>query len=300
MRQAIIILLALALDLSLGDPPNHLHPVVLMGNWLTRGRHLAPPRYRFWFGTGWIMAGLALFTLPWLKISRFASILHPFFLKSVFAYRNLRQTVIKIARALASNDLRTARHLAAWHLVSRDTSQLTAGEVAGAAIESLAENITDSVTAPLMAYTIGGLPAAWAYRFINTADTMWGYRTDEFEQLGKFSAWVDDALNWLPARLTGYLIFVAAWVTGENAVQARKVMMNQHHQTSSPNAGWTMCAMAGALEITLSKRGVYQLVGGNSKPDVATINRALKVADTCVALIVILLVGSKMIRRRTK
>lgn len=300
MRQAIIILLALALDLAFGDPPNQLHPVVLMGNGLTKGRKLAPHRHRYWFGAGWIIAGVALFALPWLKISRSALILHPFLLKAVFAYRNLRRSVVEIAKALTVNDLLTARHLVGWHLVSRDTSQLTAKEVAGATIESLAENITDSVTAPLMAYAVGGLPAAWAYRFVNTADTMWGYHTAEFEQLGKFPARLDDILNWLPARLTGWLIVAAAWSAGEDARQAAHVMLGQHHRTSSPNAGWTMSAMAGALGVTLSKRGVYKLVGGYSEPDVVTIKRALKVADICVALIVTILLGLKIIRRRTK
>ena len=297
MQRAIIILLALALDLSFGDPPNQLHPVVLMGNWLTKGRHVAPHRYRFWFGAGWVMVGLALFALPWFKISRSILFLHPFLLKSVFAYRDLRRSVVKIGKALTANDLQTARHLVGWHLVSRDTSQLTVEEIAGATIESLAENITDSVTAPLMAYAVGGLPAAWAYRFINTADTMWGYRTDEFEQLGKFPARLDDVINWLPARLTGCLIVAAAWGASEDAHRAARVMLDQHHRTSSPNAGWTMSAMAGALGITLGKCHAYDLVGGTSKPDVMAINRALKVADICIALIVTILVGLKIIKR---
>lgn len=299
MQRTIIMLIALVLDLSLGDPPNQLHPVVLMGNWLTKGRHMAPRQHRFWFGVGWVMAGMTLFALPWFKISRSALFLHPFLLKAVFAYRDLRRSVAKIAKALTLNDLSTARHLVGWHLVSRDTSQLTAEEVAGATIESLTENITDSVTAPLMAYTIGGLPAAWAYRFINTADTMWGYRTDEFKQLGKFPARLDDIINWLPARLTGWLIVAAAWAAREDARQAVRVMLDQRHRTGSPNAGWTMTAMAGALGITLSKRGVYNLLGGNSEPDVTSINRALRVADICVALVITILMGLNLMRRRT-
>jgi adenosylcobinamide-phosphate synthase len=160
----------------------------------------------------------------------------------MFAYRNLRRRVADVASALATKDLPEARRLAGRHLVSRDTAQLAAPEVAGAAIESLAENVTDSLTAPLLAYTIGGLPAAWAYRFVNTADAMWGYRTDEYEQLGKFPARFDDILNWLPARLTGWLLVVAAVLAGENGRRSAQVMVHQHRQTSSPNAGWTMSA----------------------------------------------------------
>jgi adenosylcobinamide-phosphate synthase len=205
-------------------------------------------------------------------------------LKSVLAYRGLRRRVAQVAAALGTGNLAEARRLLSRHLVSRNTANLPTGDVAGAAIESLAENITDGVTAPLLAYAVGGMPAAWGYRLANTADAMWGYRTPEFEQLGKFAARLDDALNWLPARLTGWLLVAAAWLTGENAGQAARVMWQQHNQTSSPNAGWTMGAVAGALGITLSKQGLYTLSGGPRPPDVAAIRRALRLADAAVAL----------------
>jgi adenosylcobinamide-phosphate synthase len=213
-------------------------------------------------------------------------ILHPFLLKPVFAYRNLRRAVLSVAEALAQGELAEARRLLSWHLVSRNTGDLNAAEVAGAAIESLAENLTDSLTAPLLTYASGGLPAAWAYRFINTADAMWGYRTPEFEQLGKFPARLDDWLNWLPARLTGWLLVAAAWLTGQNTSGAARTMLAQHGRTLSPNSGWTMSAMAGALGVTLDKRDVYQLAGGTGWLDVMTIHRAVHVADVCVGLIV--------------
>ncbi len=325
MYKIFSILLALLIDLTLGDPPNRFHPVVLMGNWLTKGRHIAPSRRRFWFGFGWIMAGTALFAGPWwgfksktnkgtirsqkcildslisplqprIPFSTFQHlniVVHIFitaiFLKPMFAYRNLRGNVAAVAEALATENLPKARQLAGWHLVSRDTSLLTSQEVAGAAIESLAENITDSVTAPLTAYAIGGLPAVWAYRFINTADAMWGYRTAEFEQLGKFPARLDDVLNWFPARMTAWLLVPAAWFAGENTAQAKNTMLAQHHLTSSPNAGWTMSAMAGALGVTLSKRGVYDLGGGPAELTTTTIRRAIKIADICVGLSVVII-----------
>jgi adenosylcobinamide-phosphate synthase len=166
---------------------------------------------------------------------------------------------------------------------------LNAQEVAGAAIESLAENITDSVTAPLLAYALGGLPAAWAYRFANTADAMWGYRSPEFEQLGKFPARLDDALNWLPARLTGWLLALSAWPAGEDGRNAVQTMLAQHSRTPSPNAGWTMSAMAGALGVTLTKRGVYSLEGGKAHLGTTTIRRALRVTDICVGINISLL-----------
>lgn len=223
-------------------------------------------------------------------------ILHPFLLKPVFAYRNLRRAVGEVGRALAADDLSEARRLLSWHLVSRDTGQLSAAEVAGAAIESLAENLTDSLTAPLLAYAIGGLPVAWAYRFVNTADAMWGYRTTEFEQLGKFPARLDDGLNWLPARITGWLLVAAAWLAGEDGRNAARTMLAQHNRTASLNAGWTMSAMAGALGVTLNKRDVYELAGGAAAADADAIWRALRVADICIGLNVILLIAASLIQ----
>jgi adenosylcobinamide-phosphate synthase len=284
VKRLIVILLAILLDLIFGDPPNRFHPVVLMGNWLNGGRRLAPPQRRLWFGIGWITAGIALFALPWQpletgKSSLTGYLVSALLLKSVFAYRNLRQNVAAVSHALAHDNLPWARWLTGWHLVSRDTGQLSAEEVAGAAIESLAENLNDSLTAPLLAYALGGLPAAWAYRFANTADAMWGYRTEEFEQLGKYPARLDDLLNWLPARLTGWLLVVSAWLVGEDEGRAIGVMLSQHNRTPSPNAGWPMSAIAGALGITLTKRGVYDLEGGQGRLDVAAIQRALRLAD---------------------
>ncbi len=335
MHKSLTILIALLIDLIWGDPPNRFHPVVLMGHWLNKGRYIAPKQHRFWFGAGWVSAGIALFTLPWLLIKKRGTwnvergvwntskpqrskTLHttyctprPTFhvprtlatalaLKPVFAYLGLRQSVLAVGQALEKNNLTEAQRLTAWHLVSRDTSRLNSEEIAGAAIESLAENITDSVTAPLLAYSLGGLPLAWGYRFINTADAMWGYRTAEFEQLGKFVARLDDMLNWLPARLTGWLMIMATWLAGQNSLQAKKTMLSHHQQTSSPNAGWTMSAMAGALGVTLNKHNMYNLVGGEGRLNNSTIRQAIRIADMCVGLTIFLLISLTLIWEKIK
>jgi adenosylcobinamide-phosphate synthase len=214
MEKLAIILLALSIDFGLGDPPNRFHPVVLMGHWLTLGRKNAPTRYRFWFGAGWILAGLGLFTLPFHLLRRLTSLFpipYPLFtiifsatlLKFVLAYRNLRRAVGEIMAALSVDDLPEARRLLSWHLVSRDTGQLSEAEVVGAAVESLAENVTDSLVAPLSAYVGADCPPpgfiAWSTRRRHVGLSHRGI----IEQFGKFVARLDDALNWLPARLTG-------------------------------------------------------------------------------------------------
>ena len=131
-------------------------------------------------------------------------------LSTLLALRGLREAVEGVREALERDDIDAARALAGRDLVSRDTSHLNASELSGAAIQSLAENLSDSVIAPLLAYAAGGLPAAAAYRALNTADAMWGYRTPELQRRGWAAARADDLANLVPARLTALLIAARA------------------------------------------------------------------------------------------
>ena len=155
--------------------------------------------------------------------------------------------------ALEAGDLAAARAGAARDLVSRDTSELDASELSGAAIQSLAENLSDSVVAPLLAYAAGGLPAAAAYRALNTADAMWGYRTPELLHRGRAAARADDVANLIPARLTA--LYIAARSPQPRA--ALRIALRDHGLAPSPNGGWPMAAMAGGLGVRLAKRGSY-------------------------------------------
>jgi len=146
-----------------------------------------------------------------------------------------------------------------WRLVSRDTATLSATQVSAATIESVAENLSDSVVAPLLYYAVGGLPAAFGYRFANTADAMVGYRDEVYEWLGKAPARLDDLFNLVPARLAAALIVAAAPLTGESAGRAWRIWRRDAGKTASPNAGHPMSAMAGALDVELEKVGHYRL-----------------------------------------
>ena len=203
---------------------------------------------------------------------------------AVFAFRGLLKAGQEVQQALQNKNLSEARRLTAWHLVSRDTGSLSAGEISSAVIESLAENLTDSFLTPLLLFSIGGLPLAWFYRFCNTADAMIGYRSPEFEYFGKFAAHLDDILNWLPARLGGLLLTAAAVLCKMNPKSALQTMLSQHGRTSSPNAGWTMAAAAGALEIKLKKTGQYSLEGSQKFPAADDIRRAGKLVKTALLL----------------
>jgi len=319
---ASTLIIALVLDVVFGDPPNRVHPVVWMGSYIAllwrrrpqgAGAKSARPRgadagedrpvpgrrggaganaareAQLLYGTVVVLSGLVLFTAPWTVLLAISLPLYWLWsapaLKTTFAMRSLLRAVARVRTALEAGDVGAARELAARHLVSRDTSRLSPPLVAAAAIESLAENVTDGLTAPLLYFSLLGLPGAWGYRFCNTCDSMLGYRDAEHEWGGKFAARLDDLLGWIPARLTGGLIVVAALLTGEDAAGAWRTMLGQHGRTASPNAGWTMAAMAGALSVTLEKVGVYRLEGGEAPLNAGTLRRAERVARGAFLLV---------------
>jgi adenosylcobinamide-phosphate synthase len=216
-------------------------------------------------------------------------------LKPAFALRRLLEAGREIRLALASADLDEARRLTGWHLVSRDTRSLSAGQVASAAVESLSENLTDSLAAPLLYFVLLGLPGAWFYRFVNTADAMIGYRTPRYEYLGKFAARLDDLLNRLPARLAALCLAAAAGLCRLDVKNAWRVMASQHGRTSSPNAGWTMAAAAGALGVRLEKSACYSLNEGKAWPEGEDIRRAQRLVAAAAGLSILLLGGLSLV-----
>ena len=183
-------------------------------------------------------------------------------LKPYFALRMLADAGRSVRLALEQGDLPAARN-ALQSLVSRERSELTAELAGAAAIESLAENLSDSIVAPLLYYTLFGLPGAAAYRLFNTFDSMVGYH-GQYEYLGKAAARLDDVVNVLPARLTALLIIALAPLFGGNRLKAWQIWLRDAYRTASPNAGHPMSAAAGALGLQLEKVGHYRL-GDNDK-----------------------------------
>jgi adenosylcobinamide-phosphate synthase len=281
----LVLPIALGIDILIGDPPNRYHPVAWMGSlisWLRRYSPKNGEREKFLFGTILTLGGASLVVaigsfLTWV-LERLpfplGSILEAALLKATFSLRGLDRAAGEVQVALERDNLPKARRLVSWHLVSRDTSQLSASQVAAATIESVAENASDSTVAPLFFYSLGGLPAALAYRFANTADAMLGYRDAEREWLGKFPARFDDLLNFIPARLTGLLIVLAAKITGDPSSRTREIMRRDARSTESPNAGYPMSAMAGALGVELEKEGQYTLGAGLRPPNPQDIQRS--------------------------
>ncbi|MCU0492056.1 MAG: adenosylcobinamide-phosphate synthase CbiB [Chloroflexaceae bacterium] len=280
------LLLALALDGLLPELPNRLHPVVAMGRWLSLGERLAPSgaAARLLWGAGWLAGGLGL-SVGLARLLPRHWLLHGAAASTLLAYRGLDRAVGEVQAALESGDLDEARRLLSWHLVSRPTAELRADEVAAAAIESLAENLSDSLVGPLLAYLLAGLPGLVSYRMVNTADAMWGYRSERYEWLGKSAARSDDGLNLLPARLTALLLMAAAQLVQRRGAATWQVAYRDARRTASPNAGWPMAAMAGALDTTLTKRDHYILGDGVRLPDAAMLAEARRIGRVALALL---------------
>jgi adenosylcobinamide-phosphate synthase len=214
---------------------------------------------------------------PWVAVPLLALLLKP-----TFAWRMLRDEAAAVEAALADEGVDAAR-AGLTRLVSRDVRVLDAALIRESTIETIAENLNDSVVAPLFWYALFGLPGAAVYRFANTLDAMWGYR-GAWEWAGKWSARADDVLSWLPARITALLLLPTPRLFGP----AR--------QTPSPNSGWPMGAMALRLGVRLRKPGVYELNGAAPSPSAEQVRLALTHAAWVAGISVVLVVLAWMAR----
>jgi len=264
---------ALLLDALIGEASNPRHPVAWLGKLISLELKSEPSggaRRRLFFGAVIVVVTCIAIVLPvWLGLAFLLSLnpviyifVSAYLFKSTFALRGLWKAVEDVRLCLQRNDPAEAR-LKVRSLVSRDTSGLSEEQLMSAAVESCAENLCDSFIAPLFYFAILGLPGALIYRIVNTFDAMIGYH-GRWEYTGKFAARLDDALNYIPARLSALLIVFASGICRTDANGSWRTMLQQHDRTASPNAGWTMCSMAGSLGVELEKNGEYTLSGGNA------------------------------------
>lgn len=286
--------LALVWDWVFGEPPNAVHPVAWFGQFVAAVEKHAPhgqPKAELRFGMRLAVLGVAVAAAPPLllatasrqrKLGWAADAASLFLLKTTFAGHGLLAAGAAVKQKLQAAEAESAQ-IALQALVSRDTSTLDSTQLAAATIESLAENTSDSFIAPLFYYTFFGLPGATIYRAINTMDAMVGYR-GHYEYLGKIPARLDDLVNLIPARLTALLLLIATFLTGNDLKTAWRVLQTDHGKTASPNAGYPMSTMAGALGVCLTKDDHYCLNATGQAPKPSDLQRAMHLTKVTMLL----------------
>ncbi len=290
----LIFFLAFLIDIVLGEYPDRIHPTVGIGKIIS---YLRPklknksPRVEKVNGillliTIAVLASLPVFLGLWAVRTWFGSIpyiiLGAILFKSTFAIRCMRKYTVPIAKSLKEGSLDGARKFLPY-IVRRDPNTLNERQIISAAVESIAESTTDGITAPFFFFAILGVPGAFIYRVINTLDSMVGYKNEELRNIGWFSAKMDTFVNYIPSRLTAILMVAASGILGENSKESLRILKRDKNKTASPNAGWTISAMAGALNTQLSKPGYYAL-GDEHEIDPEDIFKALRVMELTAVL----------------
>ena len=266
MRITIALLLALCLDLLLGDPPWLPHPVRAIGRLAlfceSLWRRLIPwSQLAGGVTVASVLAGVGGAVLGLLALARS---LHPlvgdllmiYLFYASFAARDLARHGRRVYDALADQDLTRARREVSM-MVGRETAGLDGAGVGRAAVESVAENIVDGVTAPIFWAAVAGPLGAMLYKAVNTMDSMFGYKNERYRQFGWAAARLDDLANYLPARLTACLVVIAAALLGHSPLRTLWIWRRDRRRHASPNSGQTEAAVAGALGIQLGGKAVY-------------------------------------------
>jgi adenosylcobinamide-phosphate synthase len=290
----LIFLFAFLIDIVFGEYPDRIHPTIAIGKVIA---YLRPklknknPKVEKANGVLLVVAVALLFSLPVFALlfgiriylgSIPYIIVGAILFKATFAIRGMGQYTIPISKALKKNDIAEARR---WlpYIVRRDPNSCNERQIISAAVESIAESTTDGITAPFFFFMLIGVPGAFAYRVVNTLDSMVAYKTPELINIGWFTAKMDSWTNYIPARLTAILMVASAGLVGQNSRESMRILKRDKNQTTSLNAGWTISAMAGALNIQLEKKGCYKLGDDHGiSPD--DINKALRVMQVTAAL----------------
>lgn len=297
----IILCLALTIDQIFGEPPDPVHPTVWMGKiiaFLRARLRSNNPKVEKFNGVFLSLVSAAIFITPvYLILSMVKdffgflayAVLAAVILKLTFALKGMAYYTLPIARAMEKGDLREARRWLPF-IVRRNPESLNERHVISATIESIAESTVDGVTSALFYYALFGVPGAVAFRVISTLDSMVGYKDSEHINLGWFSARLDTIANYIPARLTAFIMVLASWLLQKNWRGAFRIMKRDRFKTESFNAGWPMATMAGALNVQLEKPGHYVLGDMGVELTPAHIREALKIMKVTSILFCLLLV----------
>ena len=275
----LIIGLAIILDLIFGDPRNKYHPTAWIGNFISNLVPLFKNENAHLDKVGGILivlisssvvGGLLLaFNLKLDSIigNEFLTIIvtivvGAILLKTTLAIRGMEKHAVAVVDALENDDIDEARANLAM-ITKRKTKDLDKNHILSGVLESISENTVDGITGPMFYFALFGLPGAFVYRVINTIDSMIGYKTEMFRNLGWFGANCDNVLNFLPSRITGLVMVLASMLLGNNWKQSYQILKKDSDKTSSPNAGYPMAALAGALDTKFQKVDHYTIGSGS-------------------------------------
>ena len=293
----IIVGFALLLDFLIGDPKTKYHPTAWIGKLIAVlvpfSRNNSPKKELFGgilivFTVVVIVStllvaldfGINLLTIDIVSLV-VSIVVGSILLKTTIAIRGMQKHALSVVDALEKDDLDSARnHLSM--IVKRNTKNLDKNHISSAVLESVSENTVDGVTGPLFYYAVFGLPGAFVYRAINTIDSMIGYKTSLFRNIGWFGANCDTILNYIPSRLTGLVMILSALILGYNWKESFYIMKRDGRKLESPNAGFPIAALAGALGTKLEKINYYAVGDGNiefTKSHIISAIRLMKVSS---------------------
>ena len=278
IESILIVFFALILDFIVGDPRNKFHPTAWIGLLIAKLTPHAKNSSENLEKLGGILIilisvgivislvifleiGINLISIDYIYII-ISIITGSVLLKSTIAIKGMEKHAIAVVTALEQDNIFSARDNLSM-IVKRNTKNLDKNHVYSGVLESISENTVDGITGPLFYYAFFGLPGAFIYRVVNTADSMIGYKTDIFKNIGWFGAKCDTILNYIPSRLTGFIMVVSAMILGNNWRKSFEIMIRDGKKTESPNAGYPMAAIAGALGTKFEKLNHYSLGDGN-------------------------------------
>jgi adenosylcobinamide-phosphate synthase len=268
VMNVIDLILAVMLDLLIGDPYWFPHPVIYIGKLISRldklGRRLCKThkQIKAFGGIIVVIVAFSSFLVPFiiLQISKdvfwLYHILNVILIWTTIATRGLHKEGKKVYDSLVKNDIEDAR-VKLSYIVGRDTKSLSKYEIVRADVETIAENTADGVIAPILYAMLGGAPLAMMYKGINTMDSMLGYMNEKYKHIGFFPAKTDDVFNFIPARITGFLICLSAPLVGGNITESIRVMIRDRKNHKSPNCAYPEGAAAGAMGVQLGGTNVY-------------------------------------------
>ena len=304
MDASLIVLLALIIDAVIGDPPNAIHPLRWMGNilgWIDR--HTSRKSHRatkikgflaylfiaflFIFISFLILASVRFFIHDGTIAEIIWIIVSAFLFKLTFAIFSFRKHCKPIQRDLINGDLEAAAAKTQM-IVSRKTKGMDAEHISSSCVESTAENFADSVCSPGLYFGLFGLFGAMMFRCANMMDAMWGYLNDKYRDLGFFPAKFDDVLGYITSRISILFISLAAALMRLDRRSAMRTAFAEHGKTPSPNSGWPMTAVAGAMGIRMEKNGEY-VMGDGPLPTPEDIGRAYRLVELSSVLYVLII-----------